>query len=392
MFPLICPWANHNAVRGKRPKGRRAASTTMPSVKQLLSRLIMNMEAGTPPPLSDDPTTIVDVMMTTSEEATTVVVEETTISASAATTLDNENDIALSMVAILGTILAVLAGLVYIQTEKKHHHPSFFPSNIVEPSKRAYEQFTAAYTPVWIAIFGLVVVTRVYEHFTAWSYIQLCGGLALPFLLQPVLWPSAGFDSPDAQRPLHKRYAFKANLWLAIYSFIGNYWYTHYFYSVLKAEYTMPAHRLNNVPIAMYMATHFYFSTYHFFSNALLRKVVTTYERGLARNCLFVSVILGFAYFTAFMETLTISSYPYYSFQDRHMAYTVGSAFYGIYFLVSFPAFFTFDREIDKSHGKDVTVWDTIVSACGHGMIIMFLLDFVRLYLHVPLVIDVAKK
>lgn len=235
----------------------------MPSVKQLLSSLMMNMEAsvGTPPPLSDNDPTIVDmdtIMTTESEEAATVVVEETIVmattaakAAATAASSSNENDIALSMTAILGTMLAVLAGLVYIQTEKKHHHPSFFPSDIVEPSKRAYEQFTAAYTPLWITIFGIVVVTRVYEHFTAWSYLQLCGGLALPLLLQPVLLPSAGFGSPDAHRPLHKRYAFKANLWLAIYSFIGNYWYTHYFYSVLKAEYTMPAHRLNNVPIAM---------------------------------------------------------------------------------------------------------------------------------------------
>jgi cycloeucalenol cycloisomerase len=26
-----------------------------------------------------------------------------------------------------------------------------------------------------------------------------------------------------------------------IYSHIGNYWYTHYFYTVLRAKYTMPS-------------------------------------------------------------------------------------------------------------------------------------------------------
>jgi cycloeucalenol cycloisomerase len=150
----------------------------------------------------------------------------------------------------------------------------------------------------------------------------------------------------------------------------------------------MPAHRLNNVPIALYFATHFYFSTYHFFSNALLRKVVTTFQAGALRTLLYVSVVLAFAYFTAFMETLTISSYPDYSFEDRNMAYTVGSAFYGIYFIVSFPAFFLFDDKIDdNNHATKVSVWDTIVSSCGHGMIIMILLDVVRLYLDIPLVI-----
>jgi cycloeucalenol cycloisomerase len=300
-------------------------------------------------------------------------------------------DVAVKMVGIFMTMMAVLAGLFLLQTEQKDGASSYLPSPNEEPSKRAYELFTAMYTPIWIGIFGIVVAAQLYESFTAWSYIFLCGGLALPFLLQPMLFPSAGCGSPDAQRPLFQRYAFKANLWLAIYSFIGNYWYTHYFYSVLKAKYTMPSHRLNNVPIAMFLATHFYFSTYHYFSNALLRKVVTTYQAGWARTMLFTGIIVVFSYFMAFMETLSISSYPYYSFEDRNMAYTIGSAFYGIYFLVSFPAFFAFDTEIDRPNGKSVTVWDVVVSSCGYGMIIMCLLDFVRLYLDIPLVVGVLS-
>ena len=35
--------------------------------------------------------------------------------------------------------------------------------------------------------------------------------------------------------------------------------YTHYFYRVLKADYTFPAHRLNDVPICLYLMTHAYF-------------------------------------------------------------------------------------------------------------------------------------
>jgi len=81
------------------------------------------------------------------------------------------------------------------------------------------------------------------------------------------------------------------------------------------------------------------------------------------------------------------------------MAYTVGSAFYGIYFIVSFPTFFVFDTDIDKNmdidknNGDDngnktkISAWDTIVSSCGYGMIIMILLDIVRLYLGIPLVV-----
>ena len=104
-------------------------------------------------------------------------------------------------------------------------------------------------------------------------------------------------------------------------------------------------------------------------------------------NLLFVTVVLSFAYFTAFMETLTISAYPDYTFEDRNMAYTIGSAFYGIYFIVSFPAFFRFDDRIDVELGQEVNVYETFVSSCGHGMMIMILLDFVRLYLDIPLIV-----
>jgi len=156
----------------------------------------------------------------------------------------------------------------------------------------------------------------------------------------------------------------------------------------------MPSTRLNNVPIAMFLATHFYFSSYHVFSNVCLRRVKTGFVGGWKRRILYGIVVVVLSYFTAFMETLTISSFPYYSFEDRDMAYTLGSAFYGIYFLVSFPAFLEFDNDIDcnitangKKTGKEVTLWDTVVQSCGYGMIILCLLDFVRLQVGVPLIV-----
>jgi cycloeucalenol cycloisomerase len=305
--------------------------------------------------------------------------------------------VAITMTAILGTMLAMIAGIVSLQTPLKAEstyatESTYLPDPKKQPSKYAYEMFALVYTPIWIFLFGIIVVFQLYEDFNAATYNTVLGVLALPLVLQPLLFPSAGFDSPDQHRPLWQRYTTKANVWIAVYSFIGNYWYTHYFYSVLNAEYTMPATRLNNVPICMFFATHFYFSSYHVFSNILLRKVVTTYQAGYMRTVLFVSVVIVFSYFTAFMETLSISSFPYYSFEDRDMAYTVGSAFYGIYFLVSFPGFYNFDQDIDDTAtGKaaPVNMWDTVLSSCGHGMMILTLLDLVRLYLDVPLVVGV---
>jgi hypothetical protein len=52
---------------------------------------------------------------------------------------------------------------------------------------------------------------------------------------------------PERGRPLAQRYWVKANLWIAILSFVGNYFWTHYFYTLLGARYTFPSWQLNGV-------------------------------------------------------------------------------------------------------------------------------------------------
>lgn len=128
----------------------------------------------------------------------------------------------------------------------------------------------------------------------------------------------------------------QANVWIAIFSYVGNYFWTHYFFKVLGASYTFKSWRLNEVrqqqgrqsmlcmrmasqlatepatvlevllwlsvqlhqplmlhshqhanwpklrivplcvtqvPICLYLMTHAYFCFYHAISNVLLRKV-----------------------------------------------------------------------------------------------------------------------
>jgi cycloeucalenol cycloisomerase len=213
--------------------------------------------------------------------------------------------------------------------------------------------------------------------------MTLCVTLALPFLLQPIIYPFPA----ESKLPLFSRYSFKANLWLAIFSFIGNYWYTHYFYNVLTAKYTLPSWRLNDVPIPLYFATHFYFMLYHTLSNLLLRKICTRYAPSIYRTIFYCLTILSFSYFTAFMETLSISSFPYYSFeQDRNIVYIIGSAFYGIYFIVSYPVFFEIDEVITKTK-LPYTAYQTVMESMGASMIVLCLLDITRLFLGIPLII-----
>ena len=96
-------------------------------------------------------------------------------------------------------------------------------------------------------------------------------------------------------------YAFKANVWVAIFGFIGNYWYTHYFYNVLEASYTMPSWDINGVPIPMFFATHFYFCFYHVLSNMAIRKAWSSLAPGAMRSLLWRSLVLVMSYVTAFM-------------------------------------------------------------------------------------------
>lgn len=221
----------------------------------------------------------------------------------------------------------------------------------------------------------ILVPFKLYESLDEWGY--LCVGLcsALPYVLYPALIEQS---SADAVRPWNQKYWVKANVWIAIFSFIGNYFWTHYFYHLLGADYTFPAHRLNNVPITLYFMTHAYFCLYHTISNLLIRMVrsSTRFSGILIQNISEAVLIFVLAYATAYAETLTIAHFPYYSFTNKEAMYRVGSLFYAIYFFVSFPMFFRID---ENPRQKGYTLWRTVVDAFAAGMIVTCLLDFWRL-------------
>ena len=113
----------------------------------------------------------------------------------------------------------------------------------------------------------------------------------------------------------------------------------------------------------------------------MLRRVRTGYKAGWGRSVFEAYLIAVLAYSTAFMESLTICGFPYYRFEDRDTAYTLGSAFYGIYFLVSFPAFI----RVDEDPKRPFSLAQTCTEALASGMAVLCLLDFVRLALGVEL-------
>lgn len=80
---------------------------------------------------------------------------------------------------------------------------------------------------------------------------------------------------------------------------------------------------------------------------------------------------------TAFMETFTIQSVPYYTHESKEFMYTVGSVFYGWYFYVAFPMYCM----IDEKPGKTWTIWETIVNVLAASMLILIFLDLTRIIL-----------
>ncbi|KAH7528248.1 hypothetical protein FEM48_Zijuj05G0052400 [Ziziphus jujuba var. spinosa] len=216
------------------------------------------------------------------------------------------------------------------------------------PSKRWGELFFLGYTPFWLTLcLGIIVPYRLYEA--------------------------------DSSIRWKERYWVKASVWIIIFSYVGNYFWTHYFFTVLGASYTFPSWKMNNVPHTTFLLTHACFLFYHVMSNMTLRRLRHSIA-DLPENVQWAfeaAWILALAYFIAWLETIAISNFPYYQFVDRASMYKVGSLFYAIYFLVSFPMFI----RIDEKPGDPWDLPRVAIDALGAAMLVTIILDLWRIFL-----------
>ncbi|KAK4530450.1 hypothetical protein CCYA_CCYA04G1307 [Cyanidiococcus yangmingshanensis] len=255
-----------------------------------------------------------------------------------------------------------------------------------DPSKSWAEHYFLLVCPVAIGFLLIgIVATGWYRQLDRLGYTLVSLVMAAVCIVPPALSPGW----PDRQRPWYERFVFKANAWNAVFGFIGNYFWTHYFYTLLGAEYTFPNWRLNNVPVSCFLATQPYFCFYHTLTTLVLRygdrrRHWTRFERAL--------VVVLLAYGTALAETVTIAAFPHYRFRDWHRMVLFGSAFYGLYFIVSFPMYYRLD-EVDEmtrvplkrdekrllSAPSRWTLGQVILDALAAAMIVTILLDVWRL-------------
>jgi len=240
------------------------------------------------------------------------------------------------------------------------------------PSKNWGEKFFLWYSPVWISFFGLVVVTETYHAFRNWEYTLLGFAVSFPCVLYPLFFPGEA----DRQLPILERYWVKANLWTFIFNFVGNYFWTHYFFVILGAKYTFPiTWQLNKIPIPLFFVTQAYFLTYFAISTPILRKIWTSLKPGINRVVVCGIAVVVLSYIIAFMETFTIASVPYYTFTDRYAMYVIGSTFYGLYFVIAFPFF----ARVDENIGERWILSKTAIDSLAASMIVFILCDFWRL-------------
>jgi cycloeucalenol cycloisomerase len=241
---------------------------------------------------------------------------------------------------------------------------------------------------------GIVVPIKMYDRFGAWGYLGVGLAAAVPCVALPLLIPGTA----DSTLPLTSRFWFKASAYIATFSFIGNWFWTHYFYELLGAAYTMPpTHDWNRVPVCMYLLTHAYFCFYHALGNVAQRGARRAALRaGLGRTGARVAqalVVFCLSYATAWGETATIAHFPHYRFTDRARMYRVGSLFYALYFFVSFPWFLSLDEEdgheggggapskaVPKVAAGKCTAGSATAAALAAGMAVTLLLDLWRVF------------
>jgi cycloeucalenol cycloisomerase len=252
--------------------------------------------------------------------------------------------------------------------------PRWFSAN----SNKAWaERCFLLYAPVWMGVMGLVMAFGIDRRLGDPGFILLGLLVALPYALIPA------FLSPEkANAPWYGAYWFKANLYMLVFGFFGNYFGSEYFFDVLGMVYHYPAidwtldaalvgSGEQVVPLAMYLLTHAYFMTYHSTATVVLRRIRTSNLPGM--RLIFPGAIFVIAYVWAWLETKVmanplIAESFHYEKMDRMLAY--GSVFYALYFVASFPIYYSIDEDEPWSLQR------SLFAALAASMIVFFLLDF----------------
>lgn len=253
-----------------------------------------------------------------------------------------------------------------------------------DPSKAYYEKFSLIWAPLsMFVLLAVLLGTPLYKYCDRNSFLLITIVGCLPGVLIPLLYPCEA----DRHRPILSRFWVKGSIWIIIFDFYGNYFWTHYFYSLLGARYLFDSYRFNDVPVVTFTATFFYFSFYFNFATVILRRIDLAVHDfpPFGRRLIWVVSIALLSYSTAIFEAVSIQHFPLYTYTNREVFLTVGSVVYALYFIIGFPTFFSLDEPSDVSDSsaqvKPSSAKQVAVNALAACATVTLLLDLWRLLL-----------
>ena len=249
------------------------------------------------------------------------------------------------------------------------------------PDKAWGEKFFLAYTPIWMTAFGLYQRSRVGDSMGDLGNFLVVFGIFAPVWLVPPLI----HDARSLGLRWYETYWCKLNVWIFIFTWVGSYFLSEYFFDVMGMVYHFPhlhwhfdsallGSGKQVVPIIMYLSAHCFFLTYHTTAVIVLRRVRTS--RLNVHPLVVALTVAAAAWFWAWAEirfTTDPSLADQFRYQDMAWALRWGAVFYACYFVVSFPMVYRLDEDPDDRW----TLGRTCIDALAASMLVFVLLDLV---------------
>ena len=227
------------------------------------------------------------------------------------------------------------------------------------PGKRAAQRLYLAYTPVWGAVCGVVMLGGLADRWGDAALLALGVGLWILLL-------AAGFvlrAPEDRGRPWHQLYHCKLSIFTAAFAFLGNYFGTRYFYEVLDMHYGFHATwNLNDVPIFLYPLTAVYFTTYSVLFDLALRAAAPLRAGPFA---VAVASLLLAGLETALNANPAMKAS--FCYGSLGFALGFGTLMYGTHFMIAGPCW----HRIDERPGECTPLREVVASVLAAFMLVL---------------------
>lgn len=224
------------------------------------------------------------------------------------------------------------------------------------PGKRATERFWLAYTPVWGAAAGIVMVGGLAERWGDVELMVFSVLLALGSLLGPLVFRCA----EERELPWQRTAGAKLGASVAGFALLLNYTQTPFFFDVLHMHYGFnTSWNIQQNPVQMYVLSIAYFTTYCALLNLSLRWVRSALA-GKPRALVWAAIAMT-PFAIAFLET-ALNANPFiptlFCYDDMALTLSFGTFCYGLAFCVALPMWIAIDETPNReTPWLQVGVW-----------------------------------